>query len=93
MIENLRTKRAGETRTGWISFKDRLDASLEEEVSSATVVERRTADLTITVISAEDDRVTFTVSGGTAGQDYTVIADAVTSEGQTLQRSLTFNVI
>jgi len=93
MIGNLKTKRAGETRTGWVSFKDRLDSVLEEEVSSATVAERETTDLTLEVIESADDRVTFTVAGGTSGTEYTVLCEAVTSEGQTLQRTLTFNVI
>ncbi len=98
MTPKMKVKREGEARIDFIDFSDKLRTRFgtplaDETIESSTVVEVGTSDLTITDLDPVGASVSYLVSGGSAGQDYTVMAEAVTSEGQTLQRRKTFKVI
>ncbi len=98
MNPKMTVKREGESRIDFIDFSDRLRTRFgtpvaDETVDSSTVVEVGTSDLTITDLDPVGSSVSYLVSGGSAGQEYTVQAEAVTSEDQILRKRKTFKVI
>ena len=98
-------KEAGETRNIAVSFADVLDKdnSTNETISSITSVSASggtAASSAITTVPrkingvevAPGKAITFTYTGGTNGNSYTITCTVVTSGSQTIVRKLTVNV-
>ncbi len=98
MNPKMKAKREGESRIDFIDFSDRLRTRFgtpiaDETIESSTVVEVGTSDLTITDLDPVGSSVRYLVSGGSTGQEYTVQAEAITSEDQILRKRKTFKVV
>jgi hypothetical protein len=103
-MNRFQSKRTDETRQAVIEFSSRLSSD-ELLLGTLTVSEVTSSDLTISDIhiSSEDitydyraitsqRAVTFLVSGGVAGKEYTIRATVATDAGQTLVGTITFRV-
>jgi hypothetical protein len=102
---DVRTKEAGETVGVLVNFSDLLDVdpSIDETISSVTSVAATGLTISGAAVTTALRKcngawvkagkgITFTVSGGSNDNDYTITCTVVTSGGQTRVRKLTLEV-